>query len=166
MLPQETAVEILEELLPAKNKSLFLARKLKIPDHTVEAIEKQYIDSQERLYHVIVEFVKQVEPRPTWRIITDALRSSIVNLPRLAKEIERRHDSHTPAIKPMISGSYVKCCVGVLCLHITCVWCGSIILLHVCIHYSSSIVAPSSVNISPTATAVVPYSVPDATGNS
>ena len=83
---------------------MFLARKLKIPDHTVEAIEKQYIDSQERLYHVIVEFVKQVEPRPMWRIIIDALRSSIVNLPRLAEEFERRYDFHTPAIKPMISG--------------------------------------------------------------
>ena len=123
-------MEILEELLPAKNKSLFLARKLKIPDHTVEAIEKQYIDSQERLYHVIVEFVKQMEPRPTWRIIIDALRSSIVNLPRLAKEIERRHDSHTPAIKPMISGSYVKCCVYrcfVFAYHLCVLWLYNII---------------------------------------
>ena len=122
----------------------------------MEAIEKQYIDSQERLYHVIVYRICEANGTQTdvenhYRRPQELYR--LIYIPRLAEEIERRHDSHTPAIKPMISGSYVKCCVGVLCLHITCVWRGSILLLR--IHYSSSIVAPSSVNISPTATAVV-----------
>ena len=66
---------------------MFLAGKLKLPDHTVKALEKQYTDPQERLYHVTVEYLKQAEPRPTWKVILDALRSSIVNLPRLAEEI-------------------------------------------------------------------------------
>ena len=101
-MSQSDAVEIVEELLPAINKSLFLARKLKLLDHTVEALEKQYTDPQERLYHIIVEFLKGVEPRPTWRVILDALRSSIVNLPRLAEEIERSHGFHMPTSREIL----------------------------------------------------------------
>ena len=93
-------MEIVEELLPAKNKCVFLAGKLKLPDHTVEGLEKQYTNPQERLYHVIVEFLKGVEPRPTWRVILDALRSPVVNLPRLAEDIERRHGFHPPPREP------------------------------------------------------------------
>ena len=99
-MSQNDDVEIVEELLPAKNQSIFLARKLKIPDHTVETIHKEHADQKERLYRVIQEFLKQVEPRPTWRVILDALRSSIVDLPRLAEEIERRHGFHTPVREP------------------------------------------------------------------
>ena len=99
-LSQDDAVEIVEELLPAKNQSVFLAGKLKIPDHTVETIHKEQTDQKERLYRVIQEFLKQVEPRPTWRIILDVLRSPVVNLPRLAEDIERRHGFHTPASEP------------------------------------------------------------------
>ena len=100
MLSQNDDVEIVEELLPAKNKSVFLARKLKLPYYTVDALEKQYTDPQERLYHIIAEFLKGVEPRPTWRVILDALRSPVVNLPRLAEDIERRHGFHTPVNEP------------------------------------------------------------------
>ena len=99
-LSQSDDMEILEELLPAKNQTVFLARKLGIPDHTVETIHKEQIDQKERLYHVIQEFLKQVEPRPTWRVILDALRNPVVNLPRLAETIERRHGFHTPASEP------------------------------------------------------------------
>ena len=96
-LSENDDMEILEELLPAKNQSVFLARKLKIPDHTVDAIHKEHADQKERLYRVIQEFLKRVEPRPTWRVILDALRSRVVNLPRLAEDIEKRHGFHTPA---------------------------------------------------------------------
>ena len=92
-LSQNDDIEILEELLPAKNQSVLLARKLKIPRHTVEAIHNEPVDQTQRLYRVIQEFLGQVEPKPTWRVILDALRSPAVNLPRLAEEIERRHTS-------------------------------------------------------------------------
>ena len=99
-LSQSDDMKILEELLPAKNQTVFLARKLIIPDHTVETIHKEQTDQTERLYRVIQEFLKGVEPRPTWRVILDALRSPAVNLPRLAEDIERRHCFHTPASEP------------------------------------------------------------------
>ena len=94
-MSQDDDVTILAELLPAKNQSVFLARKLKIPNHTVETIHKEHVDQKERLYRVIQAFLKGVEPRPTWRIILDALRSPVVNLPRLAEEIEGRHGFYT-----------------------------------------------------------------------
>ncbi|CAI8020108.1 hypothetical protein GBAR_LOCUS12032, partial [Geodia barretti] len=42
----------------------------------------------ERLLHILLSFTRQKEPRPTWRIIVDALRSRPVNLPRLAMQVE------------------------------------------------------------------------------
>ena len=84
-------MEIVDELLPAINKSLFLARRLELPDHIVEALARQHTDPQERLYQIIVKFLKGVKPRPTWRVILDALRSPLVDLPRLAEDIETSH---------------------------------------------------------------------------
>ena len=89
-------MKILDELLPARNKSFLLGIRL-LPDHcAVEALENRYTDTKVRLFHVIVEFLNGVEPRPTWRVILDALRSPVVNLPRLAEDIERRHGFHMP----------------------------------------------------------------------
>ena len=118
-LSQSDAIEIVEELLPAINESLFLAGKLKLLDHTVKALARQYTDPKECLYHIIVEFLKGVEPRPTWRVILDALRSSIVNLPRLAKEIERRHGFHMPTSRMWNTNSWCalhnNVCGNVMC---------------------------------------------------
>ena len=38
-----------------------------------------------------MEFLKQAEPRPTWRAIVTALRSPAVNLPQLAMRVEAAH---------------------------------------------------------------------------
>ena len=83
--------KVLEEILEAKNQSRYLGLKLNIPEHEVTGIHKQYTDPMDRLYHVLVEVLKQVDPRPTWRAIIDALRSPLVNLPQLALRVERAH---------------------------------------------------------------------------
>ena len=116
MLSQNDDMEILEELLPATNQCIFLARKLKIPNHTVEEIRKEQVEQKERLYRVIQEFLKQVEPRPTWRVILDALRSPVVNLPLLAEEIEKKHGLHTPVNEPISRMSLVKVCLCMCCV--------------------------------------------------
>ena len=85
------ALEIAEEIYEAKNKSELLGRKLKIPKCDVESILTQYSKPEDRLFHVIEEFLKQVEPRPTWRAILDALNSRLIALPHVVKEIERNH---------------------------------------------------------------------------
>lgn len=64
---------------------------MNVPDVTVTAIHTQYTDPKERLYYVVLEFLKQVEPRPTWRAIVTALRSPTVKLPHLAQTVELAH---------------------------------------------------------------------------
>ena len=90
-LTPDDAVDVLEELLPAQNKSYELGLKLKLPHHVVEAIHDTYSKPRSRLLHVIIEFTKQIEPRPTWRVIVKALRSRVVDLPALANTVEAAH---------------------------------------------------------------------------
>ena len=80
--------------LDAQTKSELLGRVLKLPASTVSGIHKQYRDPEECLFHVIDEFVRQVEPRPTWRVLLTALRHPTIRLTSLADEIESQH--HAP----------------------------------------------------------------------
>ncbi|CAI8038471.1 hypothetical protein GBAR_LOCUS21449 [Geodia barretti] len=90
-LTPDDAVDVLEELLPAQNKSYELGLKLKLQQHVVEAIHDTYSKPRNRLLHVIIAFTNQVEPRPTWRVIVKALRSRVVDLPALANTVEAAH---------------------------------------------------------------------------
>ena len=90
-LSESDAADILEELLSAQNQSYLLGMKLKLPLHEVEAIHLKYSDPRERLLHVIIAFLRQAEPRPTWRVIVEALRNPIVNLPALARRVVAAH---------------------------------------------------------------------------
>ena len=65
-----------------------------IRHYEVEAIRDNTSDPQDRLYRVIIAFLRQEDPKPTWRAIVDALRSRPVNLPALARRVE---DAHFPA---------------------------------------------------------------------
>ena len=97
-LRPEDVVTVVEEMLEAENHSQFIGLKLKVPQHVVDGILKTHSKPRNQLFDVIVEYLKQVEPRPTWRAIADALRSPLVNLPHLAKKIEDEHCSPAPAL--------------------------------------------------------------------
>ena len=90
-LAPDDVMEVLEELLPAQNKSFNLGLKFKLPLHEAEAIHGKAQSAQDYLRDVLVKFLKQVEPRPTWRVIVDALRSPAVDLPQLANRVEAAH---------------------------------------------------------------------------
>ena len=90
-LTESDATEVLEELLPAQNQSFLLGLKLKLPINEVENIHKIYSDPSERLYRVIIAFLRQIHPRPTWRVIVEALRSPMMNLNTLANAVEAAH---------------------------------------------------------------------------
>ena len=90
-MEEKDVPEIAREILDAQIHSEMLGRVLKLPKSTVDAILKQYSDPKDQLFHVIDEFVKQVEPRPTWRVIADALRDPLVGIPNLAKRIEEKY---------------------------------------------------------------------------
>ena len=82
---------VLEELLPAQNKCYDLGLKLKLPQYLLDSIQLQYSSPQDRLLHIITYFLNQVEPRPTWKVIVDALRSPVVNLPSLSLKLEFKY---------------------------------------------------------------------------
>ena len=84
-------MDVLEELLPAQNRSYELGLKLKLPQSEVESIHSQHPQPRQRLLHILIAFANQTEPKPTWRVIVEALRSPAVNLPELAKKVEAAH---------------------------------------------------------------------------
>ena len=90
-LVQDDVPEIVAAILDAQTKSERLGRVLKLPASTVSGIHKQYRDPEDCLFHVVDEFVKQVDPRPTWRVILNALRHLTVRQTFLANAIERKH---------------------------------------------------------------------------
>ena len=98
-LTPDDAVDVLEELLPAQDKSYELGLKLKLPHHEVESIHSLYSKPRSRLLHILIGFTNQTEPRPTWRVIVEALRSPAVNLPALARRVEAAHFPDTTATR-------------------------------------------------------------------
>ena len=90
-------MSVLEEILEAKTSAQFIGLKLKLEKHVVDGIHMKYSDPQVRLYNIIEEYLNLLEPIPTWKAIADALRSPLVNLPRLAKKIEIKYCSLVPA---------------------------------------------------------------------
>ena len=89
-LKSDDVSEILDELVEAQNHSKVLGVKL-LPPHEVEAIHRQYQDPKECLLQILLAFTRQIQPRPTWRVIVEALRSPSVNLPSLAARVEAAH---------------------------------------------------------------------------
>ncbi|CAI8012124.1 hypothetical protein GBAR_LOCUS7777, partial [Geodia barretti] len=90
-LLQDDVPEIVANILDAQTKSELLGRVLKLSPSRVSGIHMQYKDPEECLFHVIDEFVKQVDPIPTWRVILTALRHPTIRLTGLADEIESKH---------------------------------------------------------------------------
>ena len=101
-------VDLLEELLPAQNQSYELGLKLKLPPERVQSIHDTYNGARQRLLHVMLEFANQEEPRPTRRLVVEALRSAVVGLPSLARKIEADHTpkcSATAQLPPTVSSA-------------------------------------------------------------
>ena len=101
-LHEDDAVNILEALLEAQNRSFELGLKLKLPVYEVEAICERYSNPRDRLLHIILAFLRRAEPRPTWRVIVDALRSPIINLPALARRVEAAHFPDLTAARDVV----------------------------------------------------------------
>ena len=77
---------------------------LNLKPRDVEAILNKYQDPKDRLYHIILAFLRQAEPRPTWRVIVDALKSPAVNLTALAERVEAAHFPDPTATRLSSSG--------------------------------------------------------------
>ena len=104
VLTSDDARSVINEMWPARHKTFMLGLQLNIPAHELERIYSKYSNMDDRLFHIIIAFLRQTEPRPTWRVIGDALRSPIVNLPALAMEVEV---AHLPGTLPIFGGMYL-----------------------------------------------------------
>ena len=91
MLNPGDVPDVVCEILDVGTKSDIFGRVLKLPKATVDSIYQKYSDPRDRLFGVIDEFMKQVEPPPTWRVILEALRNPLIGQYRLAQEIERKY---------------------------------------------------------------------------
>ena len=109
ILTESDAVNILEELTEALGHANILGVMLSIKPVELEAISKKYQDPKERFYQIILAFLRQAEPSPTWRAIVNALKSPIVNLTALAKRVEAAHFPDPTASRdpPTTSGESV-----------------------------------------------------------
>ena len=115
---------VVKELLEVQDLSRVIGLQLKVPRRIVADIHKRYTNPKDRLYYVLVEFLKQVEPRPTWSAIVDALRSPAVNLQYLAQRIQRKYclgddesrSFHSELIKALW-WFRVTCTCAILCLY-------------------------------------------------
>ena len=90
-LSEKDIVGVVEELLEAQNDSYKLGLKFNLKPHVLDAIHKEAKDPFKCLLQVITEFFRISDPPPTWRVIVEALRSPLVNLPQLAKKVEAKH---------------------------------------------------------------------------
>jgi hypothetical protein len=104
-LTPSDAIGVLEELLPAQTQSYLLGLRLSLPVHVVDAICAAHAQPRERLLHILIAFLNQVEPRPTWRVIIEALRSPAVNLPLLAQSVEAVHFPDSTATRTVLPAS-------------------------------------------------------------
>ena len=71
------------------------------------SVHKTYKEPQDHLYHILLAFLRQAEPRPTWRVVIDALRSPVVNQSRLAEMVEAAHLLDPTAIRKTVPGTFV-----------------------------------------------------------
>ena len=90
-LNEEDVPKVVCEILEVQTKFNIFGRVLGLPKVTVDSIYQQHSDPQECLFRVLDEFVKQVEPPPTWRVILEALRNPLINYHRLAHKVEMKH---------------------------------------------------------------------------
>jgi hypothetical protein len=90
-LSPDDAGRILEELLEAQNQAHLLGLMMNVKPRDVEAIQATYQQPKDRLLHVIIAFLQQAEPMPTWRAIIEALKSPVVGLTALAMRLEAAH---------------------------------------------------------------------------
>ena len=76
---------------------------MNVKPRDVEAIQATYQQPKDRLLHIIIAFLQQAEPRPTWRAIVDALKSPVVGLTALAKRVEIAHFPDPTATRDVVA---------------------------------------------------------------
>ena len=98
-LTEDDLATILNETQEVRARAYYVGLNLKLSTDVLDSIMLQYSDNLDRLLHILKEFLRRVEPRPTWSAVVIALQSPSVGLHKLADEIENKYCS-TPKSEP------------------------------------------------------------------
>ena len=100
--------EVLEELLQVRSKWYYVGIKLKVPVDTLEGIKTQYDDPMDQLREMLKPWLKRAaKSQPTWSVLVEMLRSSLVEEPKMADELEAKH-CPAPGREQEIQGTRVN----------------------------------------------------------
>ena len=102
-LSPDDAGNVLEELFDAKPKAHLLGLMMNVKPSDVDATQATYQQPEDRLLQIIKIFLQQAEPRPTWRVIVEALRSPVVGLTALARRVEEAHFPDSTATRDVVA---------------------------------------------------------------
>ena len=87
---------VLEELYDAQTHWYNLGLGLRLKSNVLDAIEKQCPGDCSKCFRdTLKDYLNTLSP--SWRALVKALRSPIVNLPKLAETVEQ---NHCPAVRP------------------------------------------------------------------
>ena len=87
----DDAVIIVQEVFEVKDKSAVFGRLINVEKGTVLSIHEKYSNSEDRLLQVVIQFTRQDQPTPNWKVIIDALRNPLINSLCVADQIETKY---------------------------------------------------------------------------
>ena len=83
------------EIHDARTKWYDIGLELKVPESTLKSIESRYEDDKICLREVIAAWLR-ANDQATWESLVDALRTRVVDEPRLAADLEAKYCSEIP----------------------------------------------------------------------
>ena len=87
---------VLEAVHDAHSQWYGIGLQLRLASAVLEGIEQQYSRTEDMLREMLKQWLKQVDPVPSWVALIEALRSKTVNEPSLAEQLEKHHISPLP----------------------------------------------------------------------
>lgn len=83
--------QVFEEIKEAKTKAFHLGVKLSLPTNVRKRINLTSLSPDDRLLKTLEEYMKMMNPKPSWGGIATALSSKFVGLPELGNRIGETH---------------------------------------------------------------------------
>ena len=80
------------EIHDVRTKWYDIGVELKVKISTLKSIEARYGDAKDCLREVITEWLK-ANDHPTWKSLVDALKTRVIDEPKLAAELEAKYCS-------------------------------------------------------------------------
>lgn len=89
--------DLQEELYPIRAKWRFFGLALKVPLHELDSIQREQSNNCTALCEVITYWLRNsIEPKPSWRVVINALNSRSVGSARLGKDLEEKYCRGNP----------------------------------------------------------------------